>query len=188
MKEEILQQIKLQDVLNYYNIELIRNKACCPFHNEKTPSFSVKNEIWKCFGCGSGGDLFTFVMKIENVNFNEACRILNEVFSLNLGEKKSFSDFRKQKKREEERKKEKEKKEKDQEVIKRNYNILCVYNKKLLREPYPQTKEVVFDLELLERTFERCKENEEILIKKDMYAFCKALLTKHKIIKDKEWY
>jgi|GEM_PF-430467 len=53
-------------------------KACCPFHNEKTPSFSVNPEgqFFHCFGCGKSGDVFTFVMLFERVEFPEALRIL----------------------------------------------------------------------------------------------------------------
>lgn len=49
-------------------------KACCPFHNEKTPSFSVSEDkqVWHCFGCGKGGDAFGFLMEIEGLTFREA--------------------------------------------------------------------------------------------------------------------
>jgi len=57
-----------------------RYKACCPFHKEKTPSFHVDpaKQFFHCFGCGAGGDVFSFVMQYENVEFPEAARILAE--------------------------------------------------------------------------------------------------------------
>ncbi|MGB3195104.1 MAG: DNA primase, partial [Phycisphaerae bacterium] len=56
------------------------HKALCPFHPEKTPSFTVSRskQIFKCFGCGRGGSVFNFVMLRENVTFPEAVRILAE--------------------------------------------------------------------------------------------------------------
>ncbi|MBC7869633.1 MAG: DNA primase, partial [Chitinophagaceae bacterium] len=54
-------------------------KACCPFHNEKSPSFSVNpdTQSWRCFGaCAEGGDIFAFAMKQNSWNFSEAIEAL----------------------------------------------------------------------------------------------------------------
>ena len=60
--------------------------ACCPFHQEKTPSFSVSPEdgLYYCFGCHAGGDVFSFVEKMENLSFTEAVERLAEAVHLEL--------------------------------------------------------------------------------------------------------
>ncbi|MGA1826285.1 MAG: CHC2 zinc finger domain-containing protein [bacterium] len=52
------------------------NKWLCPFHKEKTPSFSVKGDLWKCFGCGESGDAIKYIMLKHRVGFKRACEIL----------------------------------------------------------------------------------------------------------------
>src|SRR3989344_944860 len=80
-REEIKDKIDIADLMSEY-IKLLpagaNFKALCPFHNEKTPSLMVSREkkIFKCFGCGAGGDVFEFLMKIEGLEFPEAKKVL----------------------------------------------------------------------------------------------------------------
>ena len=78
---QVRERIDLPSLISEYLIlkKMGRNfKAPCPFHSEKTPSFVVSPErqIWHCFGCNKGGDVFSFLMEYENLEFVEALRIL----------------------------------------------------------------------------------------------------------------
>jgi len=81
--------------------------GCCPFHQEKTPSFSVNPSkgFYKCFGCGKGGTAFNFVMEIEGLNFPEAIKRVAEISGVPLPEPVDDQHFQKSKQRREERKK-----------------------------------------------------------------------------------
>lgn len=87
--EEIKNSNDIVDVVGEY-VTLKRAgpsyKGLCPFHKEKTPSFSVSSErqIFHCFGCGVGGDVIRFVMNAENVSFQEAVEILAERAKIEL--------------------------------------------------------------------------------------------------------
>ncbi|MBF1053211.1 MAG: DNA primase, partial [Peptostreptococcus sp.] len=83
--KEIIEEIKyrsdIADIISDY-VKLkpagTNYKGLCPFHNEKTPSFHVNTskQIYRCFGCGEGGDVISFVMKAENLDFMDAVRLL----------------------------------------------------------------------------------------------------------------
>lgn len=70
----------------------------CPFHNEKTPSFSVSasKQMYHCFGCGVGGNVFTFIMEYENYTFVEALRLLAERAGINLPEQEYSEEAKRQ--------------------------------------------------------------------------------------------
>lgn len=70
----------------------------CPFHNEKTPSFSVSatKQMYHCFGCGVGGNVFTFIMEYENYSFMEALKFLAERAGIALPEQEYSEEARKQ--------------------------------------------------------------------------------------------
>lgn len=87
--EEVRQTNDIVDIISQY-MHLKRSGrnyfGLCPFHNEKSPSFSVSpdKQIFHCFGCGVGGNVFTFLTKIEGINFIEAVQMLAERSNLQL--------------------------------------------------------------------------------------------------------
>lgn len=93
--ESFLQELKfkseIEDVISPY-VQLKRRGSTlvglCPFHNEKTPSFTVypQTQSFYCFGCGAGGDAITFIKKIENLDYVDAVRFLAERAGLNMPE------------------------------------------------------------------------------------------------------
>lgn len=97
--ESIKSQLDIVSVIESY-IPLkkagVNYQACCPFHDEKTPSFiiSPSKQIFNCFGCGQSGDVFKFVMLFNNIGFNEAIESLASSYNLEVQYDRNASDFR----------------------------------------------------------------------------------------------
>ncbi len=89
--DEVISRNDIVNVISGY-VSLKRKgstyEACCPFHHEKTPSFKVDREkqLYHCFGCGAGGNVFTFIMEYENLSFPEAVQYLAEKAGMTLPE------------------------------------------------------------------------------------------------------
>lgn len=87
--EEVMQSNDIVEIISQY-IHLKRSGrnyfGICPFHNEKSPSLSVSPEkqIFHCFGCGVGGNVLTFVRKIEGISFKETIQLLAEKANITL--------------------------------------------------------------------------------------------------------
>lgn len=86
---ELKQNNPIENVISSYThiTRRGRNNLClCPFHSEKTPSFTIfgDTQSFYCFGCGAGGDVITFIMKIENLSYIEAVKLLSERSGMNM--------------------------------------------------------------------------------------------------------
>ncbi len=102
--EEIVEEVRMKndivDVVSGY-VRIQKKGASyfglCPFHNEKSPSFSVsgQKQMYYCFGCGAGGNVITFVMNYENYTFGEAVKMLADRAGVNLPEIEYSEEMRK---------------------------------------------------------------------------------------------
>jgi DNA primase len=91
--EEVKERNDIVDIISSY-VQVTsagaNYKAVCPFHSENTPSFviSPQKQMYKCFGCGEGGDVINFIMKIENLDFMEALEFLGEKVGIEINKGK----------------------------------------------------------------------------------------------------
>ena len=134
--EELVSQIKDRlDIVEVVSQQVILKKngshywGLCPFHKEKTPSFSVNPNlgIYKCFGCGEGGDALSFIMKTQNKEFIDVLRELADRFGLEMPK-----NFHKS-----------ESKGLKEEMIKACTKAAEFYNLRLLKDKEPETTRVI---------------------------------------------
>ena len=91
-EDKIVEIINTSDIADVISESVILKKAgqnfmgLCPFHAEKTPSFSVSpnKQIFHCFGCGVGGNVFSFLMKHLNITFPEAVKMLARKYNITI--------------------------------------------------------------------------------------------------------
>ncbi len=70
--DEIKQTVTMRDVLAKYGVSVKNNMCCCPIHKERHPSMKVFKDGYKCFACGSAGDIFRFIQEMEGCDFKTA--------------------------------------------------------------------------------------------------------------------
>ncbi|GIW58771.1 MAG: hypothetical protein KatS3mg086_056 [Candidatus Dojkabacteria bacterium] len=122
--DRVKEAVDIVDVIESY-VELKRAgsnlKGLCPFHTEKTPSFMVSPslQIFKCFGCGKGGDVIKFIQEIENLEFREALEKLAQIAGIELENKISKNPKTEQEK---------------ERILKANYLTKNFYHKILLNK------------------------------------------------------
>lgn len=92
--EEVKERSDILEVARAIGLNLNRyNKGLCPFHNEKTPSFSIcrKRQLFKCFGCGECGDSIALVSKLKGLNNYESALYINKLLNLGIEVKEDKS-------------------------------------------------------------------------------------------------
>ena len=91
--DEIKARVELSDLISSYGVAVrtagTSKKACCPFHNEKTPSFIINDSkgYYHCFGCGESGDAIKFVQKTDGLTFVEAVKKLADMCGVTIESK-----------------------------------------------------------------------------------------------------
>lgn len=122
---EVKQRVDIVKVAEYYGLKMDRAYKCvCPFHKEKTASFSISpgKQIWHCFGCGKGGDAISLVSELLNINNYQAAKSINDKLGLGIdtGQKTTHFEINKY-----------ENKRKIEEMFKKwenkTFQLLCDY-------------------------------------------------------------
>lgn len=163
--EEVRQRNDIVDVISsYVNLKKSGSNftGLCPFHNEKTPSFSVSGgkQMYYCFGCGAGGNVFTFLMEYENLTFPEALEQLAERAGMALPEKRNSREERERR----------DTRERILEIYKLAANYFYA---KLNSERGSEAKKYLLDRQLSEETIRRFGLGYSDKYSNDLYQYMK---------------
>lgn len=130
--EEIKQSVSMREVTERYGYH--PNRAgfiSCPFHKEKTASMKIYKDSYNCFGCGANGDVFSFVMGMDNCDFKTAFKTLGGTYKQQNDYQRKLSNYRFEKAKEK-RKREEIRSKKEKSQLLRDIDIL-----KLCKQLYP---------------------------------------------------
>lgn len=144
-KEEIKARLTIDQVVTHVvGRQFNRGKMLCPFHNEKTASFTVdtKKGVYHCLGCGASGDMFTFIMQYNGLGFQDSIKWLDIEFNLSLlGQRITVTQqvaARKRKKEQEKKALEEQRKRIEYDMICLDYRICNEALRKGVLEPYSE--------------------------------------------------
>lgn len=127
--DDVKQALNIREVIEYYGVKVSRNNTfCCPFHNEKHASASIKNDYFNCFACGAGGDLITFTAKLHGISNYEACKKLTTDFGLNIVQPQTQADRLRADRERVKRQAEQKREEEIEALIQRTGRILADYH------------------------------------------------------------
>jgi DNA primase len=120
--QTIKDRLTMQDVLLHYGYEANRkNFICCPFHHEKTPSMKIFEKDYHCFGCGTNGDVISFVQQLFSLTFPDALKKIDIDFGLNLYGEHTFDEIRRSHYKQKQIKAEQERKKREKEQSENGY-------------------------------------------------------------------
>jgi DNA primase len=151
-KEEIKARLSIRQVVEHLTGQsFVRGAIRCPFHNEKTGSFRLIGNNYKCFGCGEYGDVFSFVMKYNGLSFPDAIKWLDSEFHLGLLNQRvtarQQAEARKRKREQEKKLIEEQRKRLEYDQICLDYRICNEALRKNVLEPFSDTWCYYIDLQ-----------------------------------------
>lgn len=174
---EIKSRVSVSAVVNRYGYNVNREGFMqCPFHQgDRTASLKIYpgERGWHCFGCNRNGSVIDFVMEHDGLNFSDACKKIDSMFSLGLYRELSFSEYRKQQREETQRAEQRRREQQESERDERCRLVLSLYHRWLWNRA-ERTSSVEWDIEYINRILDKTEP-----LTFDPIARVNALISKH---------